>query len=154
MLLVLLEQITPGGPLFLEPFTVRITGSFTAEDILNSSLLDMGLRRLVSFALRRQVRSLRDLVDGAVFHGRKWFRDSAQAPLVDCTELTKVEIDKKDRLIVTGRAKVRASEDAPVIDNSFKLRTKIGTLRNGRSIKLTEPEIAIVIECPRQLERK
>lgn len=140
--------------MFLEPFTMKITGSFSAEDIMKSSLLDAGLRQLVSFALRRRVRSFRDLVDGAVFHGRKWKRGSAKAPLVECTELTSVEIDNKDRLVITGRAKVRANEDAPVIDNSFKLRTRVANPRNGRAIKLSDPEIAIVVECPLEWESK
>lgn len=150
----LLLQIIPGGPLFLEPFTVTVVGSFTAEDLMKSSLLDAGLRQLVSFALRRRVRSFRDVIDGAMFHGRKWKRGSAKAPLVECTELTSVEVDDQDRLIITGRAKVRASEDAPVIDNSFKLRTRVANPRNGRAIKLSDPEIAIVLECPPSWEKK
>jgi hypothetical protein len=121
---------------------------------MKSSLLDAGLRQLVSFALRVRVRSFRDMADGAVFYGRQWKRGSEQAPLVQCTELTSVEIDKYDRIIITGRAKVRASKDAPVIDNSFKLRTKVATPRNGRAIKLSEPEIAIVVECPKEWEEK
>ena len=121
---------------------------------MKSTLLDAGLRQLVSFALRVRVRSLRDLADGAVFYGRKWKRDSSKAPQVQCTELISVEIDDKDRAIITGRAKVRASEDAPLIENSFKLRTKVATPRNGRAIKLSEPEIAIVLECPTDWEQK
>ena len=121
---------------------------------MKSSLLDAGLRQLVGFALRVRVRSLRDFADGAVFYGRKWKRSSAKSPLVECTELTNVEFDNQDRVIITGRAKVRASFDAPVIDNSFKLRTKVATPRNGRAIKLSEPEIAVVIECPNEWEKK
>jgi hypothetical protein len=144
----------PSGPLFLEPLKVTVNGSFSADDIMKSSLLDAGLRQLVSFALRVRVRSFRDMVDGAVFYGRQWKRGSEMAPLVQCTELTSVEIDKYDRIIITGRAKVRASKDAPIIDNSFKLRTKVATPRNGKAIKLSEPEIAIVLECPQQWEEK
>ncbi|CAB9512266.1 expressed unknown protein [Seminavis robusta] len=149
----ILRYILPGGPLVLEPMKATVIGSFSADDIMKSSLLDAGLRQLVSFALRVRVRSFRDLADGAVFYGRKWKRGSAIAPLVECTELTSVEFDDKDRIIVTGRAKVRASKNAPVIDNSFKLRTKVATPRNGRAIKLSEPEIAIVLECPKQWEQ-
>jgi len=138
----------------LEPFKVTVTGSFSADDIMNSSLLNQGLRILVSFALRVRVRSLRDFADGAVFYGRKWKRSSAKSPLVECTELVSVEIDDQDRAIITGRAKIRASYDAPVIEQSFKLRTKVATPRNGRAIKLSEPEIALVLECPKQWEKK
>ena len=56
----------------MEPFTMTLKGSFTTEDMLESALLDDGLRRLVARALRRRVRSLRDLLDGAIFSGRTW----------------------------------------------------------------------------------
>lgn len=148
-----IKRITPGGPLFLEPFKVTATGSFSPDDIMKSTLLDFGLRQLVSFALRLRVRSIRDGMDGAVFYGRKWKRGNANAPLVECTKLISIEIDDKDRAIITGRAKVRAATDAPVIENSFKLRTRIATPRNGRAIKLSEPEIAIVLECPASWEK-
>ena len=138
----------------MEPFKVTVTGSFSAEDIMKSTLLDAGLRQLVSFALRVRVRSIRDLMDGAVFYGRKWKRGSAKAPLVECTEIISIDIDDKDRAIITGRAKVRTTTDAPVIDQSFKLRTKVATPRNGRAIKLSEPEIAIVLECPPKVEQR
>ena len=138
----------------MEPLKATVTASFTADDIMKSSLLYAGLRQLVTFALRVRVRSLRDLADGAVFYGRKWKRDSTKAPQVECTELISIEIDDKDRAIITGRAKVQASEDAPIIENSFKLRTKVATPRNGRAIKLSEPEIAIVVECPPQWEQR
>jgi len=149
----IVKHITPGGPLFLEPFKATVTCSFSAEDIMQSTLLDRGLRQLVSFALRVRVRGVRDLMDGAVFYGRNWKRDSVKAPLVECTEIISVEIDDKDRAIITGRAKVRAAEDAPVIDQSFKLRTRVATPRNGRAIKLSQPEIAIVLECPLKVEQ-
>ena len=138
----------------MEPLKATVTASFTADDIMKSTLLYAGLRQLVTFALRVRVRSLRDLADGAVFYGRKWKRDSRKAPQVECTELISVEIDDQDRAIITGRAKVQAKEDAPVIENSFKLRTKVATPRNGRAIKLSEPEIALVVECPTQWEEK
>ena len=138
----------------MEPLKATVTASFTADDIMKSTLLYAGLRQLVTFALRVRVRSLRDLADGAVFYGRKWKRDSRKAPQVECTELISVEIDDQDRAIITGRAKVQAKEDAPVIENSFKLRTKVATPRNGRAIKLSEPEIALVVECPPQWEKR
>ena len=57
----IVKHITPGagGPLILEPFTATINGSFNREDIINSFLLDAGLRRLVMRALRRRVGFLR-----------------------------------------------------------------------------------------------
>lgn len=119
---------------------------------MKSSLVDAGLRQLVSFVLRRRVRSFRDLIDGAVFYGREWKRDSDVAPKADCTELTSVEFDDQDRLVITGRANLRAGIDAPVVDNSFKLRARVAAKHGGHAIKLTEPEIAIIIECPKQIE--
>lgn len=138
--------------MILEPFTATVTGSFTPEDIKASMLLDMGLRRLVARALRRRVRSFRDLLDGAVFYGRRWNLASKSAPMVEVPELTSVEFDKEDRMILTGRAQVRTSPDAPFIENAFKVRTKIGTRNNGQSIRLVEPELAFVLECPKSWE--
>lgn len=133
---------------------MRITASFNRDDILESALLDDGLRRLVARALRRRVRSFRDLLDGAVFYGRTWNMASKQAPVVEVPKLTNVEFDKKDRLIITGRAKVRASPDQPFVENSFKLRTKLGTRENGQYIRLEEPELALMLECPKTIEKK
>jgi hypothetical protein len=117
-------------------------------------LLDDGLRRLVARALRRRVRSIRDLVDGAVFYGRTWNMASKEAPLVEVPKLTNIEFDHKDRLIITGKAIVRTSPDQPFVENSFKLRTKLGTRENGQYIRLEEPELALIIECPKNMERK
>jgi Ca2+-binding EF-hand superfamily protein len=147
-------QITPGGPLILEPFTTTFKGSFSKEDILESGLLDDGLRRLVARALRRRVRSLRDLLDGAVFYGRTWNTASKQAPVVEVQKLTNIEFDSQDRMIITGRAKIRTSPDQPSVENSFKLRTRLGTRENGRYIRLEDPELALVLECPKAWERK
>jgi hypothetical protein len=133
---------------------MTITGSFNREDMLESVLLDDGLRRLVARALKRRVRSIRDLVDGAVFYGRTWNMASKQAPVVEVPKLTDVEFDNKNRLIITGRAKVRTSPDQPFVENSFKLRTKLGTRENGQYIRLEEPELALMIECPKQFEKK
>jgi len=147
------KRITPGGPLILEPFTATVTGSFTTADIKASMLLDMGLRRLVARALRRRVRSFRDLMDGAVFYGRRWNLASKSAPMVEVPELTSVEFDDQNRMILTGRAQVRTSPDAPFIENSFKVRTKIGTRKDGQCIRLVEPELAFVLECPKSWEK-
>lgn len=151
--LPIVKRITPGGPLILEPFTATITGSFNTEDIRASMLLDMGLRRLVARALRRRVRGFRDLMDGAVFYGRKWNMASKSAPMVEVPELTSVEFDDQNRMILTGRAQVRTSPDAPFIENSFKVRTRIGTRMDGQCIRLVEPELAFVLECPKSLEK-
>jgi hypothetical protein len=67
----------------LEPFNVTVTGSFNKDDIMESVLLQAGLNRLVARALRRRVRSFRDLVDGAHFFGRTWTLASKEAPQVD-----------------------------------------------------------------------
>ena len=153
----LLKHITPGGPLILEPFTTTINGSFNREDIMNSFLLDAGLRRLVARALRLRVRPFRDFIDGAVFYGRRWKESSGKAssaPLVEIPELTDVEFDKQDRLIITGRAKVQTRKDAPQIEQAFKVRTKLGTRKDGRTIRLVEPELAFVLECPQSFEKK
>lgn len=69
-------------------------------------------------------------------------------------QLTNIEFDKRDRLIITGIAQIRASPDAPTIENSFKLRARIGTRMNGQVIRLQDPEIAILLECPKAWERK
>lgn len=149
----ILKRMTFGGPLILEPFVFTATGSFNKEDILNSGLLDDGLRRLVARALRRRVRGIRDLLDGAVFYGRTWNMASKQAPLIEVPKLTSVEFDSRDRMIITGRAKIRASPGQPCIEQTFKLRTKLGTRENGQYIRLKEPELAFVVECPKSLER-
>ncbi|KAL7450309.1 hypothetical protein ACHAWC_002265 [Mediolabrus comicus] len=147
-----MKRILPGGPLILKPFTATVTASWTREDIMDSFLIDAGLRRLVSRALSRRVRGIRDLFDGAVFHGRTWKLFEQNAPLVEVQKLEDVQFDWRDRLIITGRAKIKASPDAPSIENGFKLRTKIGTRGNGRIIGLLRPEIAIFAECPKKLE--
>jgi hypothetical protein len=116
--------------------------------------LDAGLRQLVKRALRRRVRSLRDLFDGAVFYGRTWTMASDEAPFVEVPQLTNIEFDEDDRLILTGRARIRTSPDQPFIENSFKLRTRLGTRENGQFIRLQDPELAIGLECPKEWEEK
>ncbi|VEU43377.1 unnamed protein product [Pseudo-nitzschia multistriata] len=148
-----IKKITPGGPLILQPFTATVTASFSREDVMGSFLLDAALRRLVARALRVRVRSYRDLVEGAVFLGRQWKMESKTAPVVEVLGLSNVEFDSGDKMIVTGRAKIRADPDAPIVTSTFKLRTKIGTRKNGQVIKLKEPELAFVFECPKALER-
>jgi hypothetical protein len=148
----ILKHITPGGPLILEPFTTTVNGSFSREDMMNSFLLDAGLRRLVARALRRRVRSFRDLIDGAVFFGRSWNMASASAPVVEVPEVTDIEFDDDNRLIITGLARVQTRSDAPQIENAFKVRTRIGTRKGGRTIRLIEPELAFVLECPKSIE--
>lgn len=153
----ILKHLVPGGPLILEPFTTTVTGSFNRNDIMNSFLLDAGLRRLVMRALRRRVGFLRDALEGAMFKGRSWktFGDeTGGGPRVEIPELTNVEFDEKDKLIITGRARVQTSPDAAVINQSFKVRTSIGTRKDGRFIRLEEPELALVIECPESWENK
>ena len=149
----LLKRITPGGPLILEPFTATLIGSFNKDDVMESYLLDAGLRRLVARALRRRVRSFRDLVDGAVFFGRDWNMASQRAPQVEVAKLTSMEFDLQDRMVITGRVRIRTSPDSPVIENAFKVRTKIGTRKDGQVIRLVEPELALVAECPKGWER-
>jgi len=151
--LPLVKHVTPGGPLILEPFRTTMTGSFNREDILNSVLLDMGLRRLVMRVVRKRVGSLRDVLEGAVFRGRSWKTYGGEGgPKVEITELTNVEFDKNDKLIITGRARVRTRPGAAVIEQAFKVRTSIGTRKGGRYIRLEEPELALVIECPKDWE--
>jgi hypothetical protein len=150
----IIKHLTPGGPLILEPFTATITGSFNQDDIMTSHLLDAGLRRLVAQALKRRVRSIRDFIDGAIFHGRSWKMSSKTAPSVQVLELTNVEFDDQNKLILTGRVRVQARQELPFIENSFKLRTKLGTRRDGRFIRLVEPELALVLECPKAFEEK
>lgn len=150
----ILKHITPGGPLILEPFTTTVNGSFSRDDIMNSFLLDAGLRRLVARALRRRVRSFRDIIDGAVFFGRSWNMASAHAPVVEVPEVTNIEFDDDNRLIITGIARVQTRSDAPQIENGFKVRTRIGTRKEGRTIKLIDPELAFVVECPKSIEQK
>ncbi|KAL7484519.1 hypothetical protein ACHAW6_010154 [Cyclotella cf. meneghiniana] len=146
------KRILPGGPLILKPFTATVTASFNREDIMESFLIDAGLRRLVARALSRRVRGLRDMFDGAVFYGRTWKLFEQNAPLVEVPKLQDVQFDSRNRLIITGRARIKAAPDAPSIENGFKLRTKIGTRANGRIIGLLEPEIAVFAECPKAIE--
>ena len=150
----IIKHITPGGPLVLEPFTVTIDGSFDRKDIMESNLLDAGLRLLVARALRRRVGSVRDLLEGALFRGRAFKLISGTGPVVEVPKLTNVEFDNQNRLIITGRAKVQSRPDGPVIENAFKVRTKIGTRKDGRTIRLVEPELALVLECPQTFEEK
>lgn len=146
------EKVTPGGPLILEPFTATVTGSFSREDVMNSFLLDAGLRALVARVLRVRLRSYRDFTDFALFFGRRWKLKSASAPVVQVLGLSNVEFDKKDRIILTGRASIQPSPGAPIVTNTFKVRSKIGTGKRGQTIRLVEPELAFVFECPRALE--
>lgn len=150
----LLKKILPGGPLVLEPFTATVSASFNANDIMNSFLLDRGLRILVARTLKRRVRDFRDLVDGAVWYGRTWNMACKTAPIVEVPKLENIEFDEFNRAIISGRAKIKASPDAPFIENAFKLRTKIGTRQDGHVIGLKEPELALVVECPKAWERK
>jgi len=151
--LPVVKKITPGGPLILEPFTATVTASFSREDVMESFFVDAALKRLVARALRVRVRSFRDLVDGALFFGRQWKMTCETAPVVEVLGFSNVEFDSRDKLIITGRARIRTSPDAPVVTNTFKLRTKIGTRKNGQVIKLVEPELAFVFECPSTLEK-
>jgi len=148
------KRVAPGGPLILKPFTATLTCSFNAEDIMSSTLLDTGLRRLVARALSRRVTSLRDLLDGAVFYGRTWKQFQQSAPKVVVDKLEDVRFDKRNRLIITGRARIMEAlgyRHEP-IEQGFKLRTKIGTRAGGRIIGLLQPEIAIFAEFPKGTE--
>jgi hypothetical protein len=120
---------------------------------LGSFLIDAALRRLVARVLRVRVRSYRDLTEGALFKGRQWKMTSKAAPVVEVLGLSNVVFDSKDKMVITGRARIRADPDAPIVTSTFKLRTKIGTRKNGQVIKLKEPELAFVFECPKALER-
>ena len=106
-------KVTPGGPLILEPFTATLTGSFSWEDVMGSFLLDAGLRLLVARALRVRVRTFRDFIDGAYFFGRRWKMASKSAPAVEVLALSNVEFDKRDKMILTGCARVCTGPDAP-----------------------------------------
>jgi hypothetical protein len=147
-----IKHITPGGPLILEPFTTTITASFNSHDIKNSFLLDAGLKRLVAQAIRRRVRSLRDTIDGAVFYGRSWKMSSMSAPVVEVIAIEDVEFDDVNRLILTGRVRVKTGPEQPMVENAFKLRARLGTNTAGRRIRLVEPELALVLECPSSWE--
>lgn len=78
---------------------------------------------------------------------------SPEAPVVDVLQLNDIEFDNKDRVIITGRVRIRTAPDQPFIENSFKLRTKLGTRDDGQVIGLKEPELALVLECPKVMER-
>ncbi|KAL9184679.1 hypothetical protein ACHAXT_012649 [Thalassiosira profunda] len=150
-----MKRVLPGGPLILKPFTATITASFNKDDIMDSTLMDIGLRRLVARALNRRVRGIRDLLDGAVFYGRTWKHLQENSPNVEVAKLEDVHFDRRNRLIITGRVKIKETlgyRHEP-IENGFKLRTKIGTRANGRIIGLLQPEIAIFAECPKGFEK-
>jgi len=150
------KRILPGGPLILQPFTCTVTASWDRDDIMNSFLIDSGLRRLVARALSRRVRGLRDLLDGAVFYGRTWKLFAKNAPLVEVPKLDNVEFDNRNRLIITGRAIIKdaLSLNTEPVEQGFKLRTKIGTRNDGRIIGLLRPEIAIFAQCPEDIEKR
>jgi len=149
----IVKKITPGGPLILEPFTATVTASFSREDVMGSFLLDDALKRLIARTLRVRVRSYRDLTEGALFVGRRWMMNTKTAPVVEVLELCNVEFDSRDKMIITGRARIRADPDASIVTSTFKLRTSVGTRKNGQVIKLKEMELAFVFECPKSLER-
>jgi len=67
-------------------------------------------------------------------------------------KLTDIKIDKQNRLVITGRARIRPSPEAPTVENGFKIRTKVGTRNDGQVIRLTDTEIAVSIECPKRVE--
>ena len=150
------KRILPGGPLILQPFTCTITASWDRDDIMNSFLIDSGLRRLVARALSRRVRGLRDLLDGAVFYGRTWKLFEQNAPLVEVPKLDNIEFDNRNRLIITGRARIKDALGVShkTVEQGFKLRTKIGTRNDGRIIGLLRPEIAIFAQCPEDVEKR
>jgi hypothetical protein len=77
---------------------------------------------------------------------------SKSAPVVEVLGLSNVEFDAQDKMIITGRARIRTGPDAPIVTNTFKVRTKIGTGKRGQTIRLVEPELAFVFECPRAWE--
>lgn len=148
-----IKTITPGGPLILEPFTVTLDAQWSPQDVLTSGLLDLGLRLLVARTLRLRIRSIRNLADGAVFFGRKWNLASKEAPQIEVFKLVNVEFDDGDKMIITGRVRVKASPETPTVENSFKLRTEIGAWKDGKVIGLQNPEVALVAECPKAWER-
>ena len=74
----------------MQPFTMTATGSFARHDLLNSSLLNEGLRLLVVRALRRQVQSVSDFLDGAVFYGRTWGLECDTTPDIVVPLLTDI----------------------------------------------------------------
>jgi len=148
-----IKRITPGGPLVLEPFTMTANAAFSREDILTSTLLDTGLRLLVERVLKKRIRPLRDFVDGAVFYGRKWYQREKKAPLTEVVELSDIEWTKDNKFIFTGRVRLRASPEAPTIENSFKLRARLGTWDGGKYIGIIDPELALILECPSAWER-
>jgi len=150
--LPIVKKLIPGGPLVLEPFSMVIQGSVTADDVMESNLLEAGLCRLVERVLRKRVRSVRDLVDGAFFFGRTWKMSSETAPKVEAPKLKSVEFDTQNRLIISGKALVQSSPSAPEIEQAFKLRARIGTSDNGHCIKLVDTELALVVGCPKSLE--
>ena len=120
---------------------------------MNSFLLDRGLRLLVARVLRVRLRKFRDVTDGAYFFGRQWKLTSKAAPAVQVLDLSKVEFDKNDKMVVTGRARIRTGPNAPVVTNTFKVRTKIGTGKKGQAIRVEEPELAFVFKCPEAWEQ-
>ena len=87
-----------------------------------AQLLDAGLRRLVGRALRVRVRTFRDYAQGDLFLGRSYDINSDDAPRVEVDRLENVEFDSQDRVIITGRAKVRASSESQQVANGFKVR--------------------------------
>ena len=144
----LLKRWRPGGNLITTPLTVSVAGSFNRADILTSPLLQSGLKRLVARAFKVRVRSVRDFLDGAVWFGRTWELNAPDAPSVVIPEFDDIEFDDNNNIVLSGRFIARDRPENPTIENAFKLRTKIGTRKDGQIIGLENPEIAIVVECP------
>ncbi len=101
-------------------------------------------------AIRVRVRSFRDVVDGAYFFGRQWKMTSKTAPVIpkqhrssQVLGLSNIEFSG-EKMILTGRERIRTSPDAPVVTNTFKIRAKIGTGNSGHTIGLREPELVFV----------
>ena len=117
--------------------------SSTRKNLMNSFVINVGLRRLVARALCRRVRGIRNLLNGAVFNGRTWKLLEQDAPLAEVPKLQDIQFDQENRLIITERARIKAAPDSPCIENGL-LQAKICPRGNGRIICLLEPDIALL----------
>ena len=73
---------------------------------------------------------------------------------MEVPRLESIEFDDRDRAVVGRRFLLQTLPDAPTVENAFKQRFRLRTRAGGSVIQLRDPELALVLECPRAWERK
>jgi len=146
----IVKDIVPGGPLVLDPFLVNATGAVASGDIMNSSLVNSGFRELVAVAFRKRLKSLQGVLEQIIGYGRPL---GEKGPVVQVTNLTSVDFDNQDRMLIAGQLQARKLPFVQAINIGFMVRTRIGTEQNGHVVCLVKPELGIPLQCPKVLEQ-